>query len=100
MSAPTTTKESLAQARVRMEKAVDDFRKDLSTVRTGRASVSLLDSVRGGLSRNGDAAEPAWYGQHSGCDDDCGGALGSWRASPDRQGDPRSRPGFESDERR
>ncbi|MDE3168625.1 MAG: ribosome recycling factor, partial [Acidobacteriota bacterium] len=29
-----------------MEKAVDDFRKDLATLRTGRANTSLLDSVR------------------------------------------------------
>src|SRR4029077_148267 len=30
----------------RMEKAVDDFRKELATVRTGRANASLLDNVR------------------------------------------------------
>ena len=29
-----------------MEKAVDDFRKELATVRTGRANVALLDHVR------------------------------------------------------
>jgi ribosome recycling factor len=29
-----------------MEKAVDDFRKELSTLRTGRANSSLLDNVR------------------------------------------------------
>jgi len=29
-----------------MEKAVDDFRKDLATLRTGRANTSLLDNVR------------------------------------------------------
>ncbi len=29
-----------------MEKAVDDFRKDLATLRTGRANASLLDSIR------------------------------------------------------
>ncbi len=36
----------MVQARSRMEKAVDDFRKELSTVRTGRANVSVLDHVR------------------------------------------------------
>jgi ribosome recycling factor len=41
-----TTKDALAQARVRMEKAVEDFRKELATVRTGRASVGLLEHVR------------------------------------------------------
>ena len=36
----------MAQAKVRMEKAVEDFRKDLTSVRTGRANVALLDHVR------------------------------------------------------
>ena len=36
----------LAAAKTRMEKAVDDFRKDLATIRTGRANASLLDHVR------------------------------------------------------
>jgi ribosome recycling factor len=46
MTAIATSKDALAQARTRMEKAVDDFKKELSTVRTGRANVSLLDHVR------------------------------------------------------
>src|SRR5271155_1835543 len=46
MTTIDTTKDALAQAKVRMEKAVEDFRKDLSGVRTGRANVSLLDHVR------------------------------------------------------
>jgi ribosome recycling factor len=46
MTTATTSKEALAQARTRMEKAVEDFRKELSGVRTGRANVSLLDHVR------------------------------------------------------
>jgi ribosome recycling factor len=29
-----------------MEKAVDDFRKELTTIRTGRANVAILDSIR------------------------------------------------------
>lgn len=41
-----TTKEALAQAKVRMEKSVEDFRREVSTLRTGRASVSLLDHIR------------------------------------------------------
>ena len=41
-----STKEAIAAARTRMEKAVDDFRKDLATVRTGRANAALLDNVR------------------------------------------------------
>jgi ribosome recycling factor len=46
MSTAATSKDALAQARTRMEKAVDDFRRELSGIRTGRANVSLLDHVR------------------------------------------------------
>jgi ribosome recycling factor len=41
-----TTKEAIAAARTRMEKAVDDFRKELATVRTGRANAGILESIR------------------------------------------------------
>ncbi len=41
-----TSKDALAQAKARMEKAVEDFRKDLGSVRTGRANVALLDAIR------------------------------------------------------
>ncbi|HZP33978.1 MAG TPA: ribosome recycling factor [Candidatus Acidoferrales bacterium] len=46
MAAASTSKDALAQARSRMEKAVDDFRRELAGIRTGRANVSLLDHVR------------------------------------------------------
>jgi ribosome recycling factor len=46
MAAATSSKEALVQARTRMEKAVDDFRRELAGIRTGRANVSLLDHVR------------------------------------------------------
>jgi ribosome recycling factor len=46
MTAIATTRDAIAQARTRMEKSVEDFRKDLSSIRTGRANVSLLDNVR------------------------------------------------------
>lgn len=46
MTTINNTKEASAQARTRMEKAVEDFRKELSGVRTGRAHVGLLDSIR------------------------------------------------------
>jgi len=39
-------KDALAQAKARMEKAVEDFRKELAGVRTGRANVALLDHIR------------------------------------------------------
>jgi ribosome recycling factor len=38
-------KEIFTQLRSRMEKAVEDFRKELAAIRTGRASVHMLDSV-------------------------------------------------------
>ncbi|MGA2430728.1 MAG: ribosome recycling factor [Candidatus Acidiferrum sp.] len=41
-----TTKEAIAAGRTRMEKAVDDFRKEIATLRTGRANATLLDAVR------------------------------------------------------
>src|SRR5580765_7587407 len=38
-------KEVIKETTPRMESAIDDFRRKLATVRTGRASVSLLDPV-------------------------------------------------------
>jgi ribosome recycling factor len=46
MSTIANSKDALVQARTRMEKAVEDFRKELAGVRTGRANVALLDHVR------------------------------------------------------
>ncbi|MFY9802089.1 MAG: ribosome recycling factor [Candidatus Acidiferrales bacterium] len=46
MSTIATSKDAMAQAKTRMEKAVEDFRKELGSVRTGRANVSLLDHIR------------------------------------------------------
>lgn len=46
MTTVTTSKDALAQARARMEKAVDDFRRELAGIRTGRANVALLDHIR------------------------------------------------------
>lgn len=40
------TKDALAAAKTRMEKAVEDFRKELAAVRTGRANAAILDHVR------------------------------------------------------
>ncbi len=39
-------RDDLNQAKTRMNKALDDCRHELAGVRTGRASVSMLDSVR------------------------------------------------------
>jgi ribosome recycling factor len=46
MAAIATSKDAIAQAKTRMEKAVEDFRRELLTVRTGRANVALLENVR------------------------------------------------------
>lgn len=46
MTTIASSKDAMAQARARMEKAVEDFRKELSAVRTGRANVTLLDHIR------------------------------------------------------
>jgi ribosome recycling factor len=46
MTTIATTRDAMAAAKTRMEKAVEDFRKDLATLRTGRANASLLDSIR------------------------------------------------------
>jgi len=46
MTTVTTSKDALVQARARMEKAIDDFRRELAGIRTGRANVALLDHVR------------------------------------------------------
>ena len=46
MTTIATPKDAMAQAKTRMEKAVDDFRKELAGLRTGRANVALLDHVR------------------------------------------------------
>jgi ribosome recycling factor len=46
MTTIATTRDAMAAAKTRMEKAVEDFRKDLTSLRTGRANASLLDTIR------------------------------------------------------
>ena len=46
MTTIATTKDAMAAAKTRMEKAVEDFRKDLATLRTGRANAAILDPIR------------------------------------------------------
>jgi ribosome recycling factor len=45
MAAVPALKEAYTQLKSRMDKAVEDFRKELASTRTGRASVHMLDSV-------------------------------------------------------
>jgi ribosome recycling factor len=45
MAAVPGLKDTYVQLKTRMEKAVEDFRKEMAAIRTGRASVHMLDSV-------------------------------------------------------
>lgn len=45
MAALPALKDAFAQLRTRMEKAVEAFRKELASQRTGRANVHMLDSI-------------------------------------------------------
>ena len=46
MAANPALKDLFVQLKTRMDKAVEDFRKEMAAVRTGRASVHMLDSVQ------------------------------------------------------
>ncbi len=46
MTTINSSKDAMAQAKARMEKAVEDFRKELAGLRTGRANIALLDHIR------------------------------------------------------
>src|SRR5229473_3790192 len=46
MTAIASSKDAMSQGRLRMEKAVEDFRKELAGIRTGRANITLLDHIR------------------------------------------------------
>src|SRR6516164_4615872 len=45
MAAIPALKDSFAQLKTRMDKAVEDFRKEMTSTRTGRASVHMLDGI-------------------------------------------------------
>ena len=45
MASIAALKDTYAQLKTRMDKAVEDFRKAMAAVRTGRASVHMLDNV-------------------------------------------------------
>ena len=45
MAAIPAMKDSFGQLKTRMDKAVEDFRKEMASTRTGRASVHMLDGV-------------------------------------------------------
>ena len=41
-----SAKDEIVNGRKRMEKAIEDFRKELSSIRTGRASIAILDNIQ------------------------------------------------------
>ena len=43
---PTNPKQLVADAKARMRQSVDTVLRELATMRTGRASVSMLDTIR------------------------------------------------------
>src|ERR1035441_1354015 len=45
MASLPALKDSYVQLKTRMDKAVEDFRKEMTSTRTGRASVHMLDGV-------------------------------------------------------
>ena len=45
MAANPALKETYVQLKTRMEKAVEDFRREMASTRTGRANVHMLDTV-------------------------------------------------------
>ena len=45
MAAIPALKDSFGQLKTRMDKAVEDFRKEMTATRTGRASVHMLDGI-------------------------------------------------------
>ena len=46
MAANPALKETYVQLKTRMDKAVEDFRREMASTRTGRASVHMMDSVK------------------------------------------------------
>ena len=45
MASVAALKETYVQLKTRMDKAVEDFRRELAATRTGRASVNMLDTI-------------------------------------------------------
>ncbi len=73
MTTIATSKDALAQAKTRMEKAVEDFRKEL-VGRADRPRERVLARPHArGLSRDADADQSAWHAERSrpGDDRDC-----------------------------
>ena len=96
MTTIASSKDAMAQARTRMEKAVEDFRKELAGVRTGRANVTLLDHIR--VDYHGTSMPVNQLGSLSVPEPtiDRHFAVGPGRRAADRQGHPHVRSGPQS----
>ena len=77
MTTIATSKDALAQAKTRMEKAVEDFRKELAGVRTGRANAVAARPRARGLPRHADADQSAWHDERARSRHDRDLAVGS-----------------------
>ena len=70
-------KDVIKETRPRMDTVIEDFRRKLATVRTGRAAVSLLDSVMVDYYGTHDAAQPDGFRARARAADADRAALGS-----------------------
>ena len=78
-------KTMIADAKQRMHASVETVRRELSTMRTGRASLSILDGDPGGLLRHAHARSTRWATSR----------RPTPRSSPSSPGTPRSSPAIE-----
>ena len=77
-------KDVLKETRPRMETVIEDFKRKLATVRTGRAAVSFAGYGPGRLLRHPDAAQPDGFGSRSRTTNAYRATMGSvadWRQS-------------------
>ncbi len=89
-----------AEVKKRMDGQIDHVRRELGGVRTGRASVTILDTVHVEAYGSQRAAQPGGVAVDPGADDDRRAAVRSVADGRDRKGDPRRQPRTESDQRR
>ncbi len=66
---------NLKEAEQAMKAAVEATRREFSTVRTGKATPALLDTVRVEAYGGADAPEPGGHGQHTRADPPGGATL-------------------------
>ena len=77
-----SVKEIEAQARTRMDKVLVDLQHEMASIRTGRASIGLLDSVRVDYYGSPVPPKPSGAIARAGAGDDYGAALGRFNNRP------------------